>query len=137
METLLIVDGHNLLFQMFYGMPSRIRGRDGQAIQAVIGFTGALLKVMRTIQASYVVVLFDGEKGSYRADDNMGYKGNRTDYTDAEDDDNPFLQLVKIKRVLDFLEIRHFKITERLETDDVVASYVAAISSTISMQNGS
>lgn len=127
MENLLIVDGHNLLFQMFYGMPSRIFGRNGQAIQAVVGFTGALLKVIKNIRASYVVVLFDGEKGSYRVDENIEYKGNRKDYTDAADDDNPFLQLVDIKRVLDFLEIKYFEIIERVETDDVVASYVAKL----------
>ena len=106
-------------------MPSRIIGKNGQAIQAVVGFTGALLKVIKNIQASHVVVLFDGEKGSYRVDENVEYKGNRKDYTDAEDDDNPFLQLVDIKRVLDFLGIKNFEIIERVETDDVVASYVA------------
>ncbi|MFC1947330.1 5'-3' exonuclease H3TH domain-containing protein [Chloroflexota bacterium] len=127
LENLLIVDGHNLLFQMFYGMPSRIIGRNGKAIQAVVGFTGALLKVIKNIQASYVVVLFDGEKGGYRVDENIEYKGNRKDYTDAADDDNPFLQLVDIKRVLDYLEIKNYEIVERVETDDVVASYVAKL----------
>ena len=112
---------------MFYGMPSRIFGRNGQAIQAVVGFTGALLKVIKNIQASYVVVLFDGEKGSYRVDENIEYKGNRKKYTDTADDDNPFLQLVDIKRVLNFLEIKYFEIIERVETDDVVASYVATL----------
>lgn len=32
MDKLLIVDGHNLLFQMFYGMPSRIVNKDGKEI---------------------------------------------------------------------------------------------------------
>lgn len=125
MENFLLVDGHNLLFQMFYGMPSRIIGKDGRAVQAVVGFTGTLLKVIKDIQASYVIVLFDGEKGSYRVDKNTEYKGNRKDYTDAADDDNPFLQLIDIKRVLDFLNVKHFEIVERIETDDVIASYVA------------
>ena len=33
MEKWMIVDGSNLLFQMFYGMPARITGRNGKAIQ--------------------------------------------------------------------------------------------------------
>ena len=127
MDNLLIVDGHNLLFQMFYGMPSRITGKNGQAIQAVVGFTGALLRVMKHIQASYVVVLFDGEQGSYRIDENIEYKRNRKDYTDVTDEDNPFLQLADIKRVLDFLKIKNHEIIERVETDDVVASYVSKL----------
>ena len=32
MEKLLIVDGHNLLFQMFYGMPARIINENGVSI---------------------------------------------------------------------------------------------------------
>lgn len=30
MQKLLIVDGSNLLFQMFYGMPARIVGKSGR-----------------------------------------------------------------------------------------------------------
>ena len=33
MDKLLIVDGSNLLFQMFYGMPARIVNAQGRAIQ--------------------------------------------------------------------------------------------------------
>ena len=123
MRKLLLVDGHNLLFQMFYGMPSRIIGKNGQSIQAVVGFIGALLKVIKNIQASHVVVLFDGENGSHRVDENLEYKGNRKDYTDAADEDNPFLQLNEIIRALDFAKIKHFEIIERMETDDIIASY--------------
>ena len=38
MEKLLIIDGHNLLFQMFFGMPSRIVGKKGTAIHGTLGF---------------------------------------------------------------------------------------------------
>jgi len=32
METLLIIDGHALLYQMFFEMPSRIVNHEGKAI---------------------------------------------------------------------------------------------------------
>ena len=35
MGRILLVDGSNLLFQMFYGMPSRIVNRYGKAIHFV------------------------------------------------------------------------------------------------------
>ena len=35
MEKLLIVDGCNLLFQMFCGMPARILNSQGKAIQGI------------------------------------------------------------------------------------------------------
>ena len=49
MEKLLIVDGHNLLFQMFYGMPARIINENGVSIGGTLGFVGALLKIIRKI----------------------------------------------------------------------------------------
>ena len=49
MNKLLIIDGHNLLFQMFFGMPARIINKDGKAIQGTLGFTGALLKIIRML----------------------------------------------------------------------------------------
>ncbi len=47
MDKLLIIDGTNLLFQMFYGMPSRIINKDGKAIQGTLGFIGATIKIMK------------------------------------------------------------------------------------------
>lgn len=61
MKKLLIVDGSNLLFQMFFGMPSRIVNDEGIAIQGVLGFVGALLKIIRKVNPTHIVVLFDGE----------------------------------------------------------------------------
>ncbi len=40
MKKLLIIDGSNLLFQMFFGMPARITGGDGK------GIWGTLLKAL-------------------------------------------------------------------------------------------
>ncbi len=37
MNRLLIVDGSNLLFQMFFGMPARIVGKDGKAVHGTLG----------------------------------------------------------------------------------------------------
>lgn len=47
MDKLLLVDGSNLLFQMFFGMPARIVGKNSKPIQGVLGFVGALLKIIK------------------------------------------------------------------------------------------
>ena len=75
-----IVDGHNLLFQMFYGMPSRIVNQDGKAIQGVLGFVGALNKIIKQANPQYIIVLFDGEHENQRTKILPEYKANRTDY---------------------------------------------------------
>ena len=121
-ETLLIVDGHNLLFQMFYGMPARIVGKDGRAIQGTLGFVGALIRILKMTAPTHVAVLFDGAHENPRRKLLADYKANRVDYSQVPEEDNPFSQLPDIYRALDFLGIRHTEVQE-VETDDVIASY--------------
>ena len=47
MDTFLIIDGNNLLFQMFYGMPSKIYNKSGDTIHATIGFISFVLKQIK------------------------------------------------------------------------------------------
>ncbi len=121
-NKILIVDGHNLLFQMFFGMPSRIINKDGKAIQGTLGFVGALLKIIRMLNPTHTVVVFDGESQNPRKTLDTDYKANRVDYSTVPDGENPFSQLIDIYKALDFLKISHFE-TTLCETDDVIAAY--------------
>ncbi len=122
MDKLLIIDGNNLLFQMFFGMPSRIINKNGKAIQGTLGFVGALLKIIRTQKPTHVAVLFDGDCSQERKNTNADYKANRIDYSKVEDSENPFSQIDDVYKALDFLQIKH---TESCgcETDDLIAGY--------------
>ena len=122
MKKLLVVDGSNLLFQMFYGMPARIPGKNGAPIQGTLGFVGALLKVLRQTEPSHVVALFDGESENPRDALDPDYKSNRPDYSQMAEEDTPFSQLPDIYRALDRLGICHRE-TEHCEADDWMASY--------------
>ncbi len=122
MNRLLVIDGHNLLFQMFYGMPSRIVNRDGVAIQGVIGFVGALRKLIRLISPTHICVIFDSEGGCERHELLHEYKANRPDFSLVPDEENPFTQLPYIYRALDEIGIRHTEATG-YECDDIIASY--------------
>lgn len=122
-DRLLIVDGHNLLFQMFFGMPARIVNKSGKPIQGVIGFVGALNKMLKWFNPKYTVVLFDGEHGNSRLEILDSYKGNRLDYSEVEEEFNPFSQLPFIYAALDFMNIKHIEVEED-EADDVISSYV-------------
>ncbi|MBD5489371.1 MAG: 5'-3' exonuclease [Lachnospiraceae bacterium] len=122
MNRLLIVDGHNLLFQMFYGMPARIVNDQGKAIQGTLGFVGALLKIIRKVEPTHITVLFDGEHKNDRSSLNPDYKGNRIDYSEISEEDNPFSQLNDVYAALDFLGIKHAETTS-CEADDLIAGY--------------
>lgn len=119
---LLIIDGSNLLFQMFFGMPARITNKDGKAIQGTLGFVGALLKIIRMTEPTHIVAFFDGEHENNRAELNADYKANRPGFTDVPEEENPFSQLPDIYLALDYLGIRYTETTD-CETDDVVAGY--------------
>lgn len=123
MNRFLIVDGSNLLFQMFFGMPARIVNNQGKAIQGTLGFVGALLKIIRKIQPTHIVVLFDGEHENRRLELDSDYKANRVDYSEVPEEENPFSQLPDVYEALDFMGIKHAE-TTTCETDDWIAGYV-------------
>lgn len=132
MEKLMVVDGSNLLFQMFYGMPARITGRNGRPIQGTLGFLGALLKSIRMTGATHVAVLFDGECDNTRRELDADYKANRPDYSEIPEEDTPFSQLPDIYRALDHLGICHRE-TMDCEADDWIAGYAERYGKEIDM----
>lgn len=125
-EHVLLVDGSSLLFQMFYGMPARITGKQGRPIQGTLGFVGALLKIVRKLQPTHLAVLFDGETFNPRGELDENYKANREDYSQMPEEETPFSQLPDIYAALDYLGICHRETTE-CETDDWMASYALGL----------
>ena len=122
MKKLLLVDGSNLLFQMFFGMPARIVNEQGKAIQGTLGFVGALLKIIRRTSPTHIAVLFDGEHENSRSALDPEYKANRIDYSEVSEEENPFSQLPDVYAALDYLHIKHAE-TITCETDDWIAAY--------------
>ena len=122
MKKLVVVDGSNLLFQMFYGMPARIANREGRAIHGTLGFVGALRKIIRMTAPSHLAVLFDGECANPRRELDGDYKANRPDYSAIPEEDTPFSQLPDIFRALDHLGIAWAE-TMECEADDWIAGY--------------
>lgn len=122
MKRLLLIDGSNLLFQMFYGMPSRIVNDRGKAIHGTLGFVGALLKIIRKVNPDYLFVIFDGEHENSRTAVDLNYKAQRTDYGKMPEEENPFSQIYDVYAALDFMGVRHFETTD-CESDDLIAGY--------------
>jgi len=122
MDKLLLVDGSNLLFQMFYGMPARIVGKHGKAIHGTVGFIGALLKIIRLTDPTHAAVFFDGEHKNIRTEINADYKANRPDFSQMPEEETPFSQLTDIFKALDCIGIRYAETTV-CEADDWMAGY--------------
>lgn len=125
MEHLLLVDGSNLLFQMFYGMPSRILAPDGRPVHGTLGFAGALLRSARVLRPTHALVVFDGECENPRAALDAAYKANRPDFSALPERETPFSQLPDIYAALDLLGVKHLE-TDGCEADDLIAAYALA-----------
>lgn len=122
MEKLLIIDGSNLLFQMFYGMPRKIYNSKGETIHATIGFIGALFKVIRWVEPKYITVIFDSDSNLERKELDEDYKANRDiDWSTLPNDEVPFFEIKKIQKVLDKANIFNIE-AKNMEADDLISS---------------
>lgn len=125
MRKVVLIDGHNLLFRMFYGIPSSIKNSKGKEIRGLVGFIGSLKKIVEEFKPYSLVVIFDSETSR---NDNLNidndYKANRIDYNNVIEEENPFSQLPLIKKALDYLNIANIEV-ENYEADDYIASIVA------------
>lgn len=119
---LLLIDGHNLLFRMFYGMPDNFYTADGLKYNALYGFVCAMEKVMRMVQPTHVFVSFDSPDCGDRRELDEAYKANRPDYSEMTPEECPFTQLPAIYAALGRMNIPYAEI-HGCEADDVIASY--------------
>ncbi len=119
MNKILLVDGHNLLFQMFFGIQNKIYLNEKE-IHGAYGFIFALLKIIKKENITHVLVFFDSETSLIRKNDYSTYKENRNDYKKLPN--NPFTQLDTIYDFLKKLNINYI-ISDYIEADDMINSY--------------
>jgi DNA polymerase-1 len=75
-ETLLLIDGHALVFRAFFAMPALTNSR-GEMTNAVYGFTSMLLKVLGEHRPSYAIAAFDPPGPTFRHEEFAAYKAQR------------------------------------------------------------
>lgn len=129
-NRLLLVDGHNLLFRMFFGMPDNFYTYSGVKFNAVYGFGSVMSKVISMIRPSHAIVVFDSADCGERRQLDAAYKANRPDYSEMAPNDCPFSQLGAIYALLNEMKIPNSEI-HGCEADDVIASYAVNFSDKI------
>ena len=126
--SLLLVDGHNLLFRACFGTPAQIWSRDQhdrRDLTTQFMFFALLRKGINEELAEWpeVIVVFDGEDGAaQRKDADAGYKANRPGDGEAL---RPIRALPDVKAGLDKHGITWVEIPDA-EADDVIAALAAA-----------
>lgn len=125
MKKIILIDGHNLLFRMFYGIPASIKNSKGREIKGLVGFIGSLKKIVSEFEPYSVFVIFDSETSrKTNLEIDTDYKANRIDYSYVNEEENPFSQLPLIKKALDYLGISYFEVSDN-EADDYIASIIS------------
>lgn len=125
MKKIILIDGHNLLFRMFYGVPASIKNSKGREIKGLVGFIGSLKKIVSEFEPYSVFVIFDSETSrKTNLEIDTDYKANRIDYSYVNEEENPFSQLPLIKKALDYLGISYLEVSDN-EADDYIASIIS------------
>ncbi len=71
-----LVDGSGYIFRAFHGLPPLTRS-DGTQVNAVLGFTNMLMKLLEDTDADHLAVIFDSARKNFRNDIYPEYKAHR------------------------------------------------------------
>jgi DNA polymerase-1 len=112
---------------MFFGMPRKIYNENGIGIWGVIGFVGALNKLINLTEPTHVAIIFDGEGHNPRCDILEEYKANRPDYSEMGEEENPFIQLPLVYQAIEAMKIPFCEV-HGCECDDIIATYAKRFS---------
>jgi len=118
---ILLIDGNALVHRAFHGMPE-LKTKKGQLVNAVYGFTSALLSSIREFDPKYIVVAWDVGKKTFRTEKFAQYKATRIKAPQELYDQFPLA-----KEVCKALNIPQFGI-QNYEADDVIGTIASQIS---------
>ncbi|MFH1407887.1 MAG: 5'-3' exonuclease [Patescibacteria group bacterium] len=116
-KKILIMDGSHYLYRAYYGVPESAKLPSGLKVNAVYGFMAYLRKVVKVVEPTGIVVIFDSETGiTDKVAQEKSYKANR-DYTDV----GMYEQLPLIKEILEYVLIKYVE-PQNHEADDYIGS---------------
>lgn len=122
-QTVVLFDGHNMLFRYFRGMPRTIVSTTGDPIHGAYGFVASVLQHLRKFQPVRAIVCLDSAGPPERTSEDSSYKGNRQwDYSDTQLE-NPFSQLAAIEAAMRVLGVPVLS-KAGVEADDLIATCV-------------
>jgi DNA polymerase-1 len=76
-KPVLLVDAPYLLYRAFYGLPDKIRGADGQPVNALLGSVNTILAQADERDARAVVCCFGPDAAAYRLELHPDYHAHR------------------------------------------------------------
>ena len=115
-QRLCLVDGSGFIFRAFHALPVLTRP-DQTPVNAVLGFSNMLLKLLDDLHATHLAVIFDSARESFRNELAPDYKANRPDPPDELIPQFPLVREATRAFNVECLEKPGF------EADDLIATY--------------
>jgi DNA polymerase I len=115
-KPLYLVDGSGFIFRAYHALPPLNRP-DGTPVNAVMGFTNMLMRLLADLQATAVAIVFDSKRETFRSAIYPAYKANRPE---APEDLKP--QFAIIREAVDAFCLPKLEL-DGFEADDLIATY--------------
>ncbi|QJE74442.1 DNA polymerase I [Aerophototrophica crusticola] len=115
-NPLYLVDGSGFIFRAYHALPPLSRP-DGTPVNAVLGFSNMLLKLLADLKAQAVAVVFDSKRENFRSEIYADYKAHRPE---PPEDLRP--QFALIREAVDAFNLPCLEL-EGYEADDLIATY--------------
>ncbi|MEW6719958.1 MAG: DNA polymerase I [Thermodesulfobacteriota bacterium] len=115
MPTLYLIDGHNVLYRTFYGVP-RLTAPDGTPTNVVLGVARILLKILRTEEPAGVAAIFDSREPTPRHALFPEYKATRLKVPE-----DLLAQIPLVDELIDALGVRRVAMPG-VEADDIIGT---------------
>jgi DNA polymerase-1 len=116
--TLYLIDGSGYVFRAFFALPQLTTSR-GLPVNAVYGFIRMLFKLLKEERPSYIAVVFDSPRKTFRDDLFESYKATR-----AESPNDLNAQIPYIHRAVEAFRITSLML-DGYEADDVIGTLAA------------
>ena len=114
-RSLLLIDGHGLVFRAFHAMRQHLATTRGEPTNAVFGFTMMLLAVLERYHPDQIVMTFDVGR-TFRHDLSPAYKANR-----APMPDELRQQMGRVRQIVEAFNIP-IREVRGFEADDVIGT---------------
>ncbi len=114
-KRLFLIDGHAHCYKAFYGIP-HLTSPDGRPTNAVYGFTGMLMKLLKKQKPDYIAAVFDSPGPTFRHEQYAEYKAQRKP---MPDDLRPQIDL--IKQVVEAANVTLVAL-QGYEADDIIGT---------------
>ena len=115
MASLYLIDGHNVLYRTFFGVP-RLSAPDGTPTNVVLGVARILLKILREERPDAIVAVFDSREPTPRHAIYPEYKANR-----LKTPEDLAAQIPVVDEMIDALGVRRLSVAGA-EADDIIGT---------------